>query len=276
MASAAGRVPEWRTVTLGRQQLRVARWPGDARATPLLFFNGIGASLELLSPLAQALPGTPIIAFDIPGVGLSPARWLPYRLWNMARLAGRLLDHLGIGRVDVLGVSWGGTLAQQFVLQNPRRCRRLVLAATAQGAWMVPGRLKVLRHFISPRRHNDAAHRECIAGEIYGGRARTDPQLMKSLHDCIKPTSRYGYLLQQLAVAGWCSVPWLPLLRQPTLILAGNDDPVVPLINARLMHKLIRRAHLHVFDDGHLFILSQPEATASVLQQFLRAGTAHG
>ncbi len=99
---------------------------------------------------------------------------------------------------------------------------------------------------------------------------------MRSLHNCIKPTSRYGYLLQQLAVAGWCSVPWLPLLRQPTLILAGNDDPVVPLINARLMHKLIRRSHLHVFDDGHLFVLSQPEATAGVLQQFLRTGPTHG
>lgn len=272
-ASTAGRAPQWRTVRLGHQQLRVALWPGDAQATPLLLFNGIGASLEMLAPLGQVLAGTPIVAFDIPGVGLSPARWLPYRPWHMVRLAGRLLDHLGIGEVDVLGVSWGGTLAQQFALQNPRRCRRLVLAATAQGAWMVPGRLKVLRHFISPRRHNDVAHRERIAGDIYGGRARTDPQLMKSLHDTIKPTSRYAYLLQQLAVAGWCSVPWLPLLRQPTLIMAGNDDPVIPLINARLMHKLIRRSQLHVFDDGHLFILSQPEATARVLQQFLRTAT---
>ena len=81
----------------------------------------------MLTPLAQVLSGIPIIAFDIPGVGLSPARWLPYRLWTMARLAGRLLDHLGVGRVDVLGVSWGGTLAQQFALQNPRRCPARIL-----------------------------------------------------------------------------------------------------------------------------------------------------
>jgi pimeloyl-ACP methyl ester carboxylesterase len=135
----------------------------------VLFFNGIGASLEVLTPLAQAMPDVRFVAFDIPGVGLSPPRSLPYRLWMMARLASKLLDHLEIERVDVLGVSWGGTLAQQFALQHPWRCRRLALAATAQGMPMVPGRLPALRHFITPRRHNDPEHRLRIAGEIYGG-----------------------------------------------------------------------------------------------------------
>jgi poly(3-hydroxyalkanoate) depolymerase len=268
-AAAATRKPSYRTITIGRQRLRVMLWPGAAGRTPLLFFNGIGASLEMLTPLAQALHEVPIVAFDVPGVGLSPPRLLPYRLWMIARLASRLLNKLGIGRVDVFGVSWGGALAQQFALQHPWRCRRLVLAATTQGVLMVPGSLKVLGHFVSPRRHNDPEHRERIAGDIYGGEARRDPALMRSLQHLIKPASRYAYLQQQLAIAGWTSLPWLPLLPQRTLIMAGNDDPVVPLINARLMHRLIRRSRLHVFDDGHLFVLSQPESTARVLQGFL-------
>jgi poly(3-hydroxyalkanoate) depolymerase len=236
---------------------------------PLLLFNGIGASLEMLFPLADKLAGTTIIAFDVPGVGQSPAPRLPYRLWMLARLAARLLDRLGVEQIDVMGASWGGLLAQQFALQHPRRCRRLVLAATAQGLPMLPPPPAVLRHFVTPRRHNDPALRLRIAGTIYGGRARTDPALMRSLEQFIKPASRYGYLLQQLAVVGWSSVPWLPLLRQPTLILVGNDDPVLPLVNARLMAALIRDSRLHVFDDGHLFILSQPEATARLLREFL-------
>ncbi|HRH86682.1 MAG TPA: poly(3-hydroxyalkanoate) depolymerase [Rubrivivax sp.] len=268
-AATDARQPSYRSVKLGRQRLRVVSWPGAPGRTPVLFFNGIGASLEMLTPLARALHDVPIIAFDVPGVGLSPSRALPYRLWMLARLASRLLDHLGVGRVDVFGVSWGGALAQQFALQHPWRCRRLVLAATTQGALMVPGRLNVLKHFISPRRHNDPEHRERIAGDIYGGQARTDPALMRSLQHLIKPASRYAYLLQQLAITGWTSLPWLPLLPQRTLIMAGNDDPVVPLVNARLMHLLIRGSRLHVFDDGHLFVLSQPEATARVLQGFL-------
>jgi poly(3-hydroxyalkanoate) depolymerase len=259
----------FRLVDLGRQRLRVAVWPGEPGRVPLLLFNGIGASIEMLMPLAELLDGIETIAFDVPGVGESPPRRLPYRLWMLARLSGRLLDKLGVDRVDVMGVSWGGTLAQQFALQYPQRCRRLVLAATAQGALMLPGRPSVLRHFITPRRHNDPMLRRRIGGSIYGGRVRTDPTLMQSIEQFVKPASRYAYLLQQLAVAGWTSVPWLPLLRQPTLILAGNDDPVIPLVNARLMAALIRDSRLHVFDDGHLFILSQPDETARVLRQFL-------
>jgi poly(3-hydroxyalkanoate) depolymerase len=263
--------PTYRTVAIGRQSLRVAVWPGRAGRVPVLFFSGIGASLEVLTPLAHAMPDVPFVAFDLPGVGLSPPRSLPYRLWMMARLASKLLDHLEIERVDVLGVSWGGTLAQQFALQHPWRCRRLALVATAQGMPMVPGRLAVLRHFITPRRHNDPEHRLRIAGEIYGGHARTDASLIQSLHEYIKPANRYAYLLQQLALAGWTSLPWLPLLRQPTLIMAGSDDPIIPLINGKLMNMLIPRSRLHVFDDGHLFMLSQPEATARVLGEFLGA-----
>ena len=53
--------------------------------------------------------------------------------------------------------------------------------------------------------------------------------------------------------------------------MAGNDDPVIPLVNARLMAALIHDSRLHVFDDGHLFVLSQPGETARVLHQFLDA-----
>lgn len=266
---ASRRPVEIRFVDVGGHRLRVALWPGDAGRVPLLLCNGIGASLEMLMPLAERLDGIPTIAFDVPGVGQSAPPRLPYRLWMLARLVTRMLDELKVESVDVMGTSWGGTLAQQFALQNPRRCRRLVLAATAQGALMLPGRPSVLRHFLTPGRHNDPALRRRIAGLIYGGRARSDPALMQSLEEFIKPASRYAYLLQQLALAGWTSVPWLPLLRQPTLILAGSDDPVIPLANARLMKTLIRRSRLHVFDDGHLFILSQPAETARILREFL-------
>jgi poly(3-hydroxyalkanoate) depolymerase len=258
-----------RFVDVGRHRLRVAVWPGQSGRVPLLLFNGIGASLEMLVPLVERLDGIETITFDVPGVGQSPAPRLPYRLWMLARLVARLLDELGVERVDVMGTSWGGTLAQQFALQHPWRCRRLVLAATAQGALMLPGRPSVLRHFMTPRRHNDPMLRQRIAGTIYGGQARSDPTLMQSLEQYIKPASRYAYLLQQIAVAGWTSVPWLPLLPQRTLIIAGNDDPVIPLANARLMAALIRDSRLHVFDDGHLFVLSQPGETARVLREFL-------
>ncbi len=248
------------------KSIRVAVWPCPGKArTPLLLLNGIGASLEMLMPFADALADREIIAFDVPGSGKSEATILPYRLWMLSMLASGVLDQLGYGRVDVLGVSWGGALAQQFALQNPRRCRKLVLAATSQGMLMVPPRLSVLSKFMTPRRFNDAGYRKQIAGEIYGGKARTEQLLVEEF----RTTSRRGYLYQQLALLGWTSMPWLPLLAQPTLVLAGDDDPVVPLANARVLSMLIRDSRLRVLSDGHLFLISSADEAARAVREFL-------
>ena len=73
---------------------------------------------------------------------------------------------------------------------------------------------------------------------------------------------------------GWTSLPWLWRIRHPTLVLAGNDDPLVPLINARLHAWLLHDARLHVFDDGHLFMLTHARETAAAIGWVSdRAGT---
>lgn len=245
--------------------LRVALWPGTPGGTPLLLFNGIGASFELLAPFVDEMGGTEVIAFDVPGTGGSQTAPVPYRLWMLAVLTGRLLDELGLDRVDVLGVSWGGTIAQQFAAQNPRRCRRLVLAATTAGMLMVPPPPSILLKFATPRRYNDAQYRSSIAGEIYGGKARTDGDVAH----LFRRTRWTGYVMQQLALAGWTSVPWLPLVRQPTLVLAGVDDPVIPTANARLLGRLIPNSRVHLVDDGHLFLISSAEVVGPVVREFL-------
>jgi pimeloyl-ACP methyl ester carboxylesterase len=85
--------------------------------------------------------------------------------------------------------------------------------------------------------------------------------------------SRTGYLFQLLAGLGWTSLPALPLIRQPTLILAGNDDPLIPLANARIMHKLLPNASLHVFNDGHLGLITAADELGPLVSRFL---TSHG
>src|SRR5215510_1147401 len=132
------------------QMLRVGIRCGDKARAPLLLFNGIGANIELVEPFLDELEGPEAIIFDVPGVGGSPAPKLPYRPWMLARLTARLLDQLGREQVDVLGVSWGGALAQQFAFQEPKRCRRLVLAATSPGHLMVPGKLSALIRMATP------------------------------------------------------------------------------------------------------------------------------
>src|SRR2546426_1223070 len=133
---------ETRTITVRGQRLRVAIRKGDGTRTPLLMLNGVGVNLEVLQQFVDALaPAIEVIRFDVPGTGGSPAPLIPYRFSVLAWLVTKMLDELGYQQVDVLGVSWGGALAQQFAVQYPRRCRRLILVSTGTGALMVPGRL---------------------------------------------------------------------------------------------------------------------------------------
>ena len=108
----------------------------------------------------------------MPGIGGSPAPVVPYHLATLPSLLAGLLDQLGYEQADVLGISWGGGLAQQFALSRPDRVRRLVLVATGPGSLMVPGHPRVLLRMLTPRRHRDPGHAVRIVGELYGGSAQ--------------------------------------------------------------------------------------------------------
>jgi poly(3-hydroxyalkanoate) depolymerase len=262
-----------RIVTIGRRSIRVAVREGAPGWPPLLLCNGIGASLELLQPFVDALdPRRPVIRFDMPGVGGSPVPAAPYHLLTLAPLLSGLLDKLGYQQADVLGISWGGGLAQQFALSRPDRVRRLILVATAPGALMIPGHPRVLLRMLSPRRYRDRQYAARIAGELYGGTARTNPVVARDLlHATTRLGPARGYFYQLAAMLGWTSLPMLWRLRQPTLILAGDDDPIIPLANARIMHRLIRRSRLHVYQGGHLELAADAKRLASVVDAFLDA-----
>ena len=269
------RVPgeRMRIVTVGGRNLRVSVREGTPGWPPLLLCNGIGVSLELLQPFVDALdPRRPVIRFDMPGIGGSPAPVIPYHLRTLPSMLAGLLDRLGYAQADVLGISWGGGLAQQFALSRPDRVRRLVLVATGPGSLMVPGHPRVLLRMLTPRRHRNPAYAARIAGELYGGSAREDPLVARDLlHATTRLGPARGYFYQLISTLGWTSLPLLPRLRPPTLILAGDDDPIIPLVNARIMRRLIPRSQLHVYHGGHLELAADAGRLAAVVQAFLDA-----
>jgi len=251
------------------QALCVGRRSGDGNRPPLLLFNGIGGNIDLLSPLADVLSRRELIVFDVPGVGGSPLPRYPYRMSTIAHLGARVLTHYGHDRADVLGVSWGGGVAQEFARKNPQRCRRLILCATATGSLMVPASPAVLWKMATPRRYMDKDYARRIAGDIYGGEFRGNPGLGSTVYKNVRWQSELGYYLQIAAGLGWTSVHWLNRLSQPTLIMAGEDDPLIPLANARLMHFLIPHSTLKTFDCGHLFLLTRAKESARAIADFL-------
>jgi len=256
-------------VTVGNQQLRVDVRAGNRTGTPLVMCCGIGASFEVLQPLVDALdPGIDIIRFDAPGVGGSPVGALPNGFPQLARMLDRLLDELGYDRVDVLGFSWGGALAQQFAVQHAGRCRRLVLISTNTGVLSVPAALSVLAKMVTPHGVDDYA--ATMAGSVHGrdSRARTDDVRRLFRHTRVSVAGP-GYLYQLAATASWSSLPFLTLIRQPVLVMGGDDDPIVPVANARILANLIPNATLHVFPGGHLEPLTAATDFGPRITQFL-------
>ena len=234
--------------------------------------NGLGSQLEVLEPLVDQLPpDLEVIRFDVPGVGGSPAPVLPYHYAMLASLVGALVRRLGHDRVDVLGFSWGGGLAQQFAVTQAGKCRRLVLASTGTGAVMVPARPRVLGHMLTPRRHRDPAYTRRIAGELYGGTMRTHPERAAA---GVAPARGRG--APRAATSTSCSrspagraSTRSRLIRQPTLVLSGDDDPLIPTVNARIMARGIPHARLHMYHGGHLALVTEAAELAPVIDRFL-------
>ena len=271
--STAARRPSIDLVRVGGRTVRAAFWAAPKTASPnaplpILFFNGIGANIELMTPLADWFPDRAIVTFDMPGVGRSPSPVLPYRPWMMARLAARLLDRFGIERVDLMGVSWGGGMAQQFAFQHGRRVGRMILAATSAGAVMVPGDIRAIAKMAHPERYMDPTYMKRHFGTLYGDDpAEAGPHVAR-----ISEPSRIGYAYQLACMAGWTSAHWLPFVKTQTLVMMGDRDRLVPVANGKILTRLLPNARLHIVQGGgHLFLVSKAADVSPVMRAFLDA-----
>jgi poly(3-hydroxyalkanoate) depolymerase len=202
----------------------------------------------------------------MPGVGGSPEPVVPYNAWFMARIAAQLLDRFDMPRVDVMGVSWGGAMAQQFTLQNGERVNRLILAATTAGMLMIPGNPAALMKMADPRRYIDPDYMAKHFKTLYGGMVGNKAEHINRL----KPPSKTGYFYQLLAMMGWTSAPFLPFMKHDTLIMMGGDDQIVPIANGKFLKMLIPNSEMYdIPDGGHLFLLSHAQECVGVISEFL-------
>jgi poly(3-hydroxyoctanoate) depolymerase len=260
-----------RDLRVGGLRLRV-REVGEGPA--VLLVNGIGAHVEMWRPLERTLTDRRVVSFDAPGTGASQTPSYPLTMSRLAALVEELADRLSLDRVDVVGYSFGGVLAQAFALRRPARVRRLVLAATFPGWGGVPGQLAPMLAMTTPLRYWSRRFYEATAPTVAGGRTRTDPEHVRRLWNdrAGRPPSALGYAQQLWTLSSWSSLPFLPRLQAPTLILAGDDDPLVPLSNALLMASRIPTARVLVQPgEGHFMLLDDDGVGARAVAEFLSA-----
>jgi poly(3-hydroxyoctanoate) depolymerase len=239
---------------------------------PLLLLMGLGGNCDMWEPLLPHLETRKVIAFDAPGPGRSSTPAWPVSVPSLADLAATVLAHHNVTAADVLGYSYGGAVAQQLAVRHPSLVRRLVLAATTMGAGSAPGNPEAAKELASPLRYYLPELFERTAATVYGGRVGRDAALRAEMAKSRSehPPSAYGYALQLMAGWGWTSRPFAERINQPTLIVSGDEDPLVPVENARELNEAIPHSELRLIPGGgHLLLLDDAPATARLINDFL-------
>jgi pimeloyl-ACP methyl ester carboxylesterase len=247
---------------------------GEGR--PLLLLNGLGAPTAWWSTLEGHLDGVRLIEVDAPGVGGSQTPWVPARVEYLGWLAARALDHVKVERADVLGYSLGGMIAQHLAARSPQRVRRLVLCSTGCGFGGVAAGLTKLLNVATPLRYLSKDLYDRTIPDLVGGRARNDPEFLErhSERRFAQPPNKRGYMLQVTALGAWSSLPVLSKITAPTLVVTGDDDPLMPMPNAYILARRIANARLHVAaGEGHLLLMDERSGAFEPIRAFLGAET---
>jgi poly(3-hydroxyalkanoate) depolymerase len=241
---------------------------------PLLLVSGLGCDADMWAPFVQQFADRRIIRFDAPGTGRSSSPLLPVSIAELADLAATVLDLCDITSADVVGFSYGGAVAQQFAYDHPDRVRRLVLAATTCGLGSVAGSLHAMAALVTTLRFYSPEYFDRVAPSLYGGVTGRDAAARASevIKGTASPPSSYGYAMQLLGAAGWTSLPFLGRIPHETLVINGDDDPLVPVANAHMLAQRIPRAKVEIVEQaGHLFLCDDAANLGPRIGRFVNA-----
>jgi 3-oxoadipate enol-lactonase len=244
----------------------------------LLFLNGSGATLESSSLLIRPFRGRfDVVAHDQRGLGRTSRPPAPYTMADYAADAAGLLDVVGWDSCGVIGVSFGGMVAQELAVTWPDRVERLVLACTSPGgpdtasyplhelANLAPAE----RSAIAPRLLDDRFTPEWLAAHP-SDQALVDMMAARAAGEK-SDDERRGELAQLEARAGLDVRDRLGVVHCPTLVAGGRYDGIAPPVNSAAIAAAIPGAELRMYEGGHTFF-AQDGAALPELLDFIDAG----
>ena len=242
---------------------------------PVLLINGLGANVatDTVGGPAAGIPAdllrrTGYRPLQVPGG--------PYRIAHIAEVARRVLDEVGVERADVLGYSLGGAVAQQLAYQEPERVRRLILVSSSCGIGQIPGPLRAAFAVMTPARHYaKPAHRAAmrLVGLAPAEKDLHISELITGWHQQASP-SVMGYTLQVTAFSAFHSLPWLHRITQPTLVISGTDDNLMPMANSAVLAAYLGDARLHIVERwGHYLLHDAASGAAATIADFFGAAS---
>jgi pimeloyl-ACP methyl ester carboxylesterase len=246
----------------------------SGRGEPLLLVPGLGNNVDMWAPFMEQFKHRRVIRLDAPGTGLSTTPLFPVTIPALADLLATVLTERGVTATDVVGFSYGGAVAQQLAYAHPARVKRLVLAATFCGVGAVPGSPMAMMGLSTPLRYYSASYFDRTSAITCGGVTGRDPSARRRMMNLRRsyPPSSYGYTMQLLSLAGWSSYPFLHRIPHDTLVISGDDDPLVPVANAQLLATRIPRARLEIVENGgHLLLWDDAKNLGERIGRFINA-----
>ncbi|MEO7802933.1 MAG: alpha/beta hydrolase [Actinomycetota bacterium] len=251
-----------------RDGVEIAYWV-YGEGPPLVLLIGLGVAASAWGPLPMVLSqgGYKVVAIDNRDAGMSSSAPGPYGIPDMAVDVVAVLDDAGIKRTDLLGLSMGGEIAQQFAIDNPDRVNRLMLVSTLPGGdGRVVAKPDYLERLFAAK---DTA--ASIAIQTAPGFAEEHPGLIESLAERWQEenTDPSRFARQWDAIVNFDDWDSLSSITCPTLILHGGLDEFVPLGNAHNLASRIPDSKVVVIEGvGHLIGLERPFEFVEAITSF--------
>ncbi len=246
------------------------RSDGDRKRPAVVLSNSLGTDLSMWDAQAAVLATRfHVLRYDTRGHGASSAPRGPYTIAQLGADVVGLLDHFDIERAHVVGLSMGGVTAQWLGAHAPQRIHKLVLANTASkigsaDAWQARA----------------AAVRANGMNEIAAGSparwftpdfVARQPVVVGAMQKTVRGLDPEGYASCCEALAGADLTPDLHRIAAPTLVIAGAEDPVTTVADARALVAAIGSAALATLPASHLSNVEAPDRFSDAVASFLLA-----
>lgn len=246
-------------------------WDEQGQGDPLLLIMGLGYPSYLWHRTRPKLAAKyRTIALDNRGSGQSDVPEGPYSIALMASDAAAVLDAAGVDSAHVFGLSMGGMIAQEFVLQYPKRVRSLILGCTASGGPNAVRAEAEVTKLLMARGIPPEEAALAMRPYIYDSgtpveRIEEDMAIRRQWFP--RPQ---GFLAQLQAILAWEAYSRLPQVAAPTLVIHGESDKLVPPGNGKLIASRIPGARLVLLPNAsHIFATDQTEAAHRAILEFL-------
>ncbi|MBD5429241.1 alpha/beta hydrolase [Lactobacillus sp.] len=266
-------------ILVGNKKIAYRELGNKSTKYPLLLLNHLSATMDNWDPvfIDELSRENYIIVVDLPGVGASEGK-VPTSIASMAEEAINFISSLGYDKINLLGLSMGGFIAQDIVRQAPKLIRNLILVGTgpAGGTGIIDVTKVTFRdmvkgqfHHIDPKRyifypHTKNGKKDAL--EILGRMGQRTPKFMD------KKISISSFLRQLKAIHKWgeSKSDSLKYINVPTLIINGDNDTMVPTANSYEMHYKLKDSKLIIYPHaGHGSIFQYPNSSVKEINNFL-------